>query len=664
MTKDTPEGNIGKGNSSEEHNDLVWYTLVSFSVAFVLYKIFYYLAPYIHAFYPQISPQEITEYSRPFLAEHDGIETYVLYFLMFINIIFSFVIVKLLTIMNKINIPVSRYKYLLWTVLTFVSYLYVADIGFHPPVPDIAKTSVLWIVLESVFLITLVLLLLHKYFTKTLIWIIIILLLPLFFTPAHAILFDDYTYIFGPALKVLHGFRLSGIYFQYDFLLSAIAAVFMKLDILRFYYILGQLSLYLFISGAFFFAKKYFIDKTLSVYLLVSLVIVRFLAISQDPVSWPQVTPLRLDLWIILMALVYFRGAQSRMVGAFIGFLLLTHSVFGVIYLGAYCALFFTLFLLGLKDQITDQKKNATYFKPLLLEFGSLYFPNFLIISGCLVVRLILFGELVSEAGAIYTKLGIGMIRISHLSFYWYVPIVQSLSFLLILRYRTSLTAKYVSAGLLLMFLSIGNSLYFFGRSNEHNILNISGVLLFSVFLFFDLLRNASAGKSLRSVRFPSSGNEQLRYYIAGLIVGVLPIIFVAAITYYYSGRIASKITAQYNNARDLEFSYRFLSPGPDINTINRIKEITQNSERVYFLDSNDFWYYYAGKYAPQGRYQPCTAWVLRRDLKKFIQNLLDEDYYIVIHDYPFEEIGAELIGYSIYREGGYLFVSKAQPHS
>jgi hypothetical protein len=144
--------------------------------------------------------------------------------------------------------------------------------------------------------------------------------------------------------------------------------------------------------------------------------------------------------------------------------------------------------------------------------------------------------------------------------------------------------------------------------------------------------------------------------------VNILPIIFIIIATFYYSGRISTKITAQYNNAKNLEFSYHFLNPGPDISIIKRIKEITGNSDKLYFLDFSDFWYYYSGNYAPPGRYQPCMAWVFKRDLETFLRTLLNEDYYLVIHDYPFNEIQSALAGNSIYAEGEYVFVWKSSP--
>ncbi len=139
----------------------------------------------------------------------------------------------------------------------------------------------------------------------------------------------------------------------------------------------------------------------------------------------------------------------------------------------------------------------------------------------------------------------------------------------------------------------------------------------------------------------------------------ILPVIFIVAVTYYYSGRIASKITAQFNNAANLEFSYRFSYPGPDISEINMIKSITHNSEKVYFLDFSDFWYYYSGNYAPPGRYQPCMAWVFKRDLIRFMQTLLDSDYFLIIHNYPCNDIVPELAFNGLYEQGGYIFVHK-----
>lgn len=173
---------------------------------------------------------------------------------------------------------------------------------------------------------------------------------------------------------------------------------------------------------------------------------------------------------------------------------------------------------------------------------------------------------------------------------------------------------NYFNSALFLIALSIGNSIYFFGRSHENNIINISASLIFVLYLFFDLTLNfRTKRKKILSLIFPS--------------------IFVLLITYFYSAGIIGKSKVQFTNLQKHQTIYP-LSINPISLKINLIRELTNNSNMVYFIGDKDFYYYYYyyyyGNYVPQSYYFPYNSWIYKGDMINFIQSLLNEGYYVV----------------------------------
>ena len=82
-----------------------------------------------------------------------------------------------------------------------------------------------------------------------------------------------------------------------------------------------------------------------------ALVIVRLLAVYDDPSMILQATPLRLDLWLILLMVVYFKGAYHWATGLVIGLFLFFTRTFGIYYLASYLELVSVLFLVDVLGQ-------------------------------------------------------------------------------------------------------------------------------------------------------------------------------------------------------------------------------------------------------------------------------------------------------------------------
>ncbi|MDP2918544.1 MAG: hypothetical protein Q8N68_03525, partial [bacterium] len=115
-----------------------------------------------------------------------------------------------------------------------------------------------------------------------------------------------------------------------------------------------------------------------------------------------------------------------------------------------------------------------------------------------------------------------------------------SLLFIETVRSRRALSEKNFQANMFLITLTVGNSLYFFGRSHEHNIINISVCLLLSLFVLLDLLyanaRNESTGRINRTA------------------LAALPFLLILIAAYSYSGRAINRFKHQCVHIKTGEF--------------------------------------------------------------------------------------------------------------
>jgi hypothetical protein len=242
--------------------------------------------------------------------------------------------------------------------------------------------------------------------------------------------------------------------------------------------------------------------------------------------------------------------------------------------------------------------------------------PNVLFLLAAVGCSYALLQGTFLEAASIYRQIGIGFMRTYHQSFYWYVPILLSLAFVMLLRRRVQIGERYFRSGLFLILLAVGNMLYFFGRSHEHNIINVSAALLFVLVMLLDLV-------------FLEDG-EPHQSPSWKLLATVLPILLVLAIAFFYSGRIKIKMGTQYRNIVKGQLIYPSpLDVGPNV-----LKPIVGDSPKVYFMTQcEDFYYDYYWNYVPQGHFLPYCSWVYEKDTANFVQGLLDDGYYVTYRD-------------------------------
>jgi hypothetical protein len=608
--------------------DLLEMAVLSFAIAGLLYFGYFQLAPWIWSQNLPFKPDEITFWVLPWVEERDGIELYALYALMFLNLLFAY---ALTSGWHRLAGRPARY-FLVFPLM--VACAFIGSIGFHPPfadraVPDIFARS--FTVMIVVLPIIALLYYLQKRSPNWALAVAALLLIPVCFISTAPIEWFDYSFILAPALRLFHGAGVSEIYFQYDLLLSLIGLAWMKLRLdLNSFQIVAQFAFYLLLLGAFAFSRRWFLDKRLPVFLLTALVLVRIYAGPLDAVHSFQLTPLRLDMWLILLMLVYFKGPYHWSAGLFCGLMLLLHKNFGIFYSAAYIQLLLTLCVIDTAMIPGQVIKTALV---ALTTFFKTNYRNLILILLCVLAHYLLFRNPNVPNDFNYLRMGIGFIKIATHSFYWYVVAMSGLSFVLLLRLRARVSGNYLAAGFCLIYLAIGNSIYFFGRSHESAIINISTVLLLLFFLLLDL-----AGQSLAH----ASGKAASPFMHRNLAI-IVSLAFIASIIFWYGDSITRKATIQTRNVGKGQFIYRAEMQEQDyypsgkmheadvLNTIAEIKSVTGDNPKVYFVGINDFLFNYYGGYAPVGYYNPVYAWISTREFSKFLQGLVDQGYYLVV---------------------------------
>ncbi|PIZ98432.1 MAG: hypothetical protein COX77_04575 [Candidatus Komeilibacteria bacterium CG_4_10_14_0_2_um_filter_37_10] len=407
---------------------------------------------------------------------------------MFLIIISGLLITHAITLIKK-----YRYYYRLFIVISFIlTWSFIFKINFYLPMAKgPSRYSILILILSLIFSLLVVFyqkIVTFNWRSNILTGIAVTILLPICFIATDQISEYDYTYIFTPALKILNSYTLANIYFQYDLLPSLLATAWLKLGLtINNFQILAQLSFYLLITSIFLFTKRLFFYKANAFFLFIILIIIKIYGLMHDPIVIFQVTPWRLDLWLILLLLIYWKGIRHWLIGLALAILIIISKNFGIIYTICYFILITTDCIINLwpiQNILTDWRN---YFNKLLIVIKQ-YLPNVIIIITGIIINSLLFGSVNIAAAAAYRRIGLGFMPIALDSFYWYLPIIFSVLAILLIKNREKLPNKYYIGGLFLIIFSIGNSIYFFGRSHENNIINIAAVLLTTFFLLIDLI--------------------------------------------------------------------------------------------------------------------------------------------------------------------------------
>jgi len=439
-----------------------------------------------------------------------------------------------------------------------------------------------------------------------------LLLVLLVLVPSGSTSPGDAQTMLAPAWRLLHGASPAHIYMQYDYLPSLLLEAWLWLggDPAGIFFLTGLC--YCALLGALFvLARRWFRHPGLAGPLLVALLMLRVSAgMTADVAAVPQVSPLRLDLWILPVALALRFGLRHWGVALSLGALCLFSRSIGVLYLGGYgLALAADLFAARLS---LSETARVPWSRELSL-FCRRLLPSLLILLGCIGLTALILGSPISDAALLYRKLGVSQIRVVQSSFYWWLLPLTALTAGLAFWQRAELGEKRGSALLLLVGLLISSSIYFFGRSHENNLLNLSAPFLTCYFLCLDLLlprRGASASLALQAA---SSS------------------LLIALCAWQYSGKIWTRSVSQ------LAVLTRTDATGPVVagRVLPRVycAEVAKAvaERKVYFFSDLDFWAYFECDYVPQGYMQPMGLEVLKAPLIAEMNRLLDQGYTVAV---------------------------------
>ena len=621
------------------------YFFIGSFLTLIFYSLFFLFSDFIWSLNPRLALEDYTLFGRHFLYEHDGIESFLLYSFSIIVIFLTYTFVK------KILIIQNRYpSYIFGILLSISSIFLVLKVGFFPPLISVKTDDFQVLIVFLVILLVLIYLLISTQ-GKFLYWPIFVLLtLLICFKPIGPISNLDSSFIFMPALQIFHGYSLKDIYLQYDLLIPFITAIWMKLNIdLNLIQLFFQFTFFLFFVGLFYFLNKFFINKKLAVFSIVAIILLRYYGLSQEPTACLQNSPLRLDMWLILLFLVYFNGVYHWSIGICLGLFLIFHKNLGMIYVASYFELLFTLFIIEIFE-LTSKKE--LFLNSLKISFFNKIRQTWIILLSILIsviIVIVLFGSFTPESAILYQKIGIGMIPISKNSLFWYAPILFTMSFGLIIKLKSKLELKYYHASLFVIFLSIGNCMYFFGRSHEVNLICISPLLIFLIFICFDL-----------RFKIITESNRYKKY-----LINISPFFFISFIFILYSNTISTRIFSQIDNYKINRITYSLLNV-PSQKDFSDIKALTNNSKKVYFIYCGvkypweEFLFYFYGNYKPIGHYNPSPAYVFKKDYSNYLNELLNNNYYLVTRDVEYMEELVPLIHFNKTDTlGGYTSFSK-----
>lgn len=281
----------------------------------------------------------------------------------------------------------------------------------------------------------------------------------------------NYGYLIGPANKLLQGETLGSFYIQYNFLITSITMIMLKM-----HFLVHQMQVVMIVIFALWImlyknlASNIFQNKIIVFYFIAALLIVRGIAILGGPISAPQVSPLRLDLWVPILLVVLYWGYESMVTSICFSMMYLFDDVFGFFYL---CLYLFSIVI------IYYNKYSQTGENPLSTKTLKYFVPALI----AALIHFAIFKTLTSPAGKIYSDYHLGFLPIARSSSFWLMVWMLPVCLYFLIQDKKNKGLILFIFGLVCIQLT-----YFFGRSHENNLLNISGIFIFILFLAIDRL--------------------------------------------------------------------------------------------------------------------------------------------------------------------------------
>jgi hypothetical protein len=581
---------------------------IAVALGLALRTLFFRLAPWLWSKESPLDVRAITPWTRWAVAERDGIEPYALLLLVLGACAATVVLSRLSErLPERLRAAVAASALPAVIVLAF-------SVPLRPPLSVVANTPGLALLVVSVSLLVTVFVgwaaAARRYCVSAL---LVLGLAAVCFLPTTLLSRFDGQTVFAPALRLVHGASLRNIYFQYDLLLSLLAVAWFKVgaDPMAFSFVTG-LGYFLLFIGLWLTMRRWFSCARLLAPLLVCLVLVRFYGNMHDASALPQLTPWRLDLWIVPLALTLVFGLDHWLVGLALALLCFFCRSFGILYLAAYVLAWGTDFLAA---RSIESERAEPFFKALWTGLRRAL-PIVGLVGCSFVVGRLMFGSLTTEAVSLYRSLGIGMTKIASGSFYWWIVPLSAVVAGLVFYRRASFSLKQRQGAISLSALAIANSLYFFGRSHESNLVLLSAIFLVLFFLAIDLAWGLPETRDALAMRW---------------FLRILPWCTVAFCAYFYAGQVVARVESQ----AALVGRHQALAPAHQYDFVPVIdcREISGaiGDAKVVYFSFNDFWFYWQCSNEPAGGYQPLTLSPLMEPLIRQLNRDVTAGHMIVV---------------------------------
>jgi len=562
-----------------------------FSLLFLaFYFTFVVLYNFIHNFYPPVDPSQILPPYRAFL-DRDGIETPFMFSAFLVYVGAAYMAIK---VRHAFAFRLSQS----WGLVSLVPVLTVLLttrstmlVPLHNALATITLIcSVLFVVILS-YLISNSHNTYRRYISLSLWLIFAFLLFSSLGTPSVI----NYGYFIAPALKIMQREHLGTFYMQYNLLGTYLFLAMLKL---RFDLLHMQLTLAtLFFVWFIFYYRLICVlveDRFLRFCFMLSLVMVRLVANVFDPTSFPQVLPFRLDLWVPLFLLLHRFGVVSPITMAVFGIAYVLDNTFGLFYLAVYLAFLYAHVFLIVRGG------NAASLPQKGLALG------LTVVACCTWFQFHTFHSFTAPAASLYRNLQIGFVPISTHSVFWIL--LALLPYCLYLFHDDDYQERR-SECLFLVGVAAVELVYFYGRSHENNLLNISGIFVVLAFLGIDQIERLYGFRKLAS----------------GLAAGFVVIAAVA-----FGGGILGR----------LQLGVKHVTRGPLFEAYE-LDDLMNHSpgfasfyppgQKIFVVSWDDAYYNYRHQLPQVGYMVPFNAHVYQAELRCFLVDLFNQGYKVVL---------------------------------
>jgi hypothetical protein len=378
---------------------LLTFSTITTSV-WLYYLTFYCFASFIHSFNLKISLTELTPVIQKSVHEHDGIESYILFISVNLFLLAGLIIYR---INFQQSFATIKKPLIIASIVGTVIFLNMVRI--LPPETDFEGIDFIQIGLQLAVVLLIIKFLnaVNKKDYRLFVIAFSLLMIPVCFIQYEPISIFDYEFILTPSLKIIEGIPLREIYMQYDLFLSLIVCAWMKLQPdLTYLHLIGQLGYFLFFISLLVFSNKFFTNKHLIVYFIITVVLFRVYTLAHAPVTILQVTPLRLDLWLPLLFIAYWAGWRHWLLGFTIGLMIFLHRNFGLLYFAAYLMLLVIMYMEATIEVIKSNrghlinaiaKQTFTFIKSIGV--------NLLLVAAWVVVVYYFYGSIITESAGL-----------------------------------------------------------------------------------------------------------------------------------------------------------------------------------------------------------------------------------------------------------------------